>query len=91
MPSMRKAKHLALALSVLPLQVLAQDLPSDMPIRPADQERLAGYHAAAGDALLQALSEGGGADLDMMIEALSGKALPVTRLSRSWPGTGPVG
>ena len=76
MPSMRKAKRLALALSVLPLQVLAQDLPSEMPIRPADRERLAGYHAAAGDALLQALSEGGGADLDMMIEALSGKALP---------------
>jgi hypothetical protein len=75
MPSMRKAKHLALALSVLPLQVLAQDLPTDMPIRPADEERLAAYHAAAGDALLQTLSEGEKADLDAMVGALSGKAL----------------
>ncbi len=72
---MRKARRLALALSVLPLQVLAQDLPTDMPIRPQDQERLAAYHAAAGDALLQALSEGERADLDAMIEALSEKAL----------------
>lgn len=70
---MRKADLAVAALFLLPLQGLAQDLPSDMPVRPEDRQRLENFDAAAGEALLQALAGGEDPDRRILIDALGGK------------------
>lgn len=75
MPPMRKASILALV-AFLPVAAWSQQLADGTPIKPDDARRLAEYDTAAGEALLDAFSDGDSADLSILTEALRGEALP---------------
>lgn len=76
MPPMRRTELLAAALCLLPLAGLAQQLGDGTAIHPDDDRRLGAFHAAAGDALLQAFAGGDPAEVAMLADILQGAPLP---------------
>ncbi|WP_207102014.1 DUF4893 domain-containing protein [Paracoccus shandongensis] len=73
---MRRADLFAAFLCLLPAAGLAQSLSDGTAIRADDARRLAEYHAAAGEALLDAFSGGSQADLAVLADVLRGDPLP---------------
>ncbi|WEF25674.1 DUF4893 domain-containing protein [Paracoccus sp. S3-43] len=73
---MRRTDLLAAALCLLPMAGLAQQLGDGTAIHPDDGRRLGEFHAAAGDALLQAFAGGDPADVAMLADVLQGAPLP---------------
>lgn len=74
---MRKADLAAVAIvCLLPAAALSQQLSDGTKLHPDDARRLAEYHAAAGDALLEAFAGGDPADLTVLAEVLRGDPLP---------------
>lgn len=72
---MRKASILAL-LALLPVAAWSQQLGDGTPIHGDDQQRLAQFDAAVGDALLQAFAAGDPLDVATLADTLQGQALP---------------
>lgn len=73
MPSTRRGDLAAAILCLLPLTALAQQPGEGM--HAGDQQRLADYHAAAGQALLEALAGGDPADVAVLAAVLQGDPL----------------
>jgi hypothetical protein len=74
---MRRADLAAVAVAcLLPCAALSQQLSDGTPLHADDGRRLGEYHAAAGEALLDAFSGGDPADLAILTEVLQGDPLP---------------
>ncbi|MCZ0961665.1 DUF4893 domain-containing protein [Paracoccus benzoatiresistens] len=87
MPSTRRADLAAVALAcLLPTAGLSQQLADGTPIHADDGRRLAEYHAAAGEALLDAFSGGDPADLATLAGVLRGDPLPPEGARAVMPG-----
>lgn len=86
MRSMRRADLLALALACLPAPALPQQLADGTAIHAEDARRLAEYHSAAGEALLDAFSGGDPADLAILADVLAGDPLPPEEARAVMPG-----
>lgn len=87
MPLMRRADLLAMMTAcLLPGAGLSQSLTDGTTLHPDDERRLADYHAAAGDALLEAFAAGDAADLNLLADALSGVPLPADQALTLMPG-----
>lgn len=81
MLSIHSFRRAAVALVLMTLPAFA-----DPAIRADDRARLADLDMAAGAALRAALAGGDVADLDLLVQALSGKALPVEQAQALLPG-----
>jgi len=69
-----------------PAAGLSQPLTGGLPIHADDAQRLAGYQAAAGEALLDAFSGGDPADLAILADVLRGDPLPPGEARAVMPG-----
>lgn len=87
---MRHLPHAALiALGLaLPAPVPAQEttLPGGTPVRPADAEKLADFDSHVGAALRQALQEGSGEDVEILVRSLRGTPMPAETALRDLQG-----
>ncbi|WP_374300729.1 DUF4893 domain-containing protein [Paracoccus sp. (in: a-proteobacteria)] len=83
---MLRAERLAALLWLLPVAAFSQQLSDGTAIHADDQRRLQEYHAAAGDALLQAFSGGDGANLAVLSDVLQGTPLPPDRAGPGMAG-----
>lgn len=86
MRSMRKADLWAIVICLLPGAGLAQQLGDGTQVQPGDARRLAEYHAAAGEAMLEAFSRGDPTDLAILADVLNGAALPPDQAQALMPG-----
>lgn len=87
MPRARRADLAAAALAcLLPAAGLSQQLRDGTPIHADDTRRLAEYHAAAGEALLEAFGGGDPGDLAVLADVLQGNALPPDQARKAMVG-----
>lgn len=83
---MRKADLLAVVLCLVPAAGQSQQLADGTALRADDARRLAEYHMAAGEALLDAFSGGDPADLAILADVLHGDPLPPDQAGAVMPG-----
>lgn len=80
MPPIRSVRPFAIAL------LLAAPAFADPAIRAGDRARLEDLDAAAGETLRAAFAGGDAADLEVLVQALSGRPLPVAEALAQLPG-----